>query len=153
MIRKLVFHIAIVLDPILKFGHIPNGEHKFFMETLLNMLESVCPIQASTYTPIDDLLTSLSHKRSKVVMQFMERQSYRFIAVKERLAEIELEEYLHEPCIDCLRDDSSHRWRKIGSNKYSRILVLTKEFISICVLSSPSERLFCTSKGIITFRR
>ena len=31
--------------------------------------------------------------------------------------------------------------------------MLAKEFISICASSSPSELLFSTSRGIITFRR
>ena len=72
MRRKPIFPIAIVLDPRFMLGHIPHGEHKFFIETLLNMLESVRPIEASTYTPIDDLLDSSSHKCSKLMMQFME---------------------------------------------------------------------------------
>ena len=37
--RKPMFPIAIVLDPRFKLEHIPHGEQKFFMETLLNMLE------------------------------------------------------------------------------------------------------------------
>ena len=41
----------------------------------------------------------------------------------------------------------------IRFNKYPRISVLAKEFLSICPLSSPSERLFSTCRGIITFRR
>ena len=59
----------------------------------------------------------------------------------------------HEPCIDCLRDDSLQWWHKRGSNKYPRLSVLAKELLSICASSSPSERLFSTSRGIITFRR
>ena len=39
--RKPMFPIATVLDPRFKLEHIPHGEHKFFMETLLNMLESM----------------------------------------------------------------------------------------------------------------
>ena len=41
------------------------SEHKVVLETLLNVLESVRPIQASTCTPIDDVLASLSHKMFK----------------------------------------------------------------------------------------
>ena len=70
--RKPMFPIAIVLDPRFKVGHIPHGEHKFVMKTLLNILKSVRPIQASTSTLIDDILASLSHKHSKVMLQFME---------------------------------------------------------------------------------
>ena len=70
--RKPMFPIAIVLDPIFKLGHIPHDEHKFVMKTLLNILESVRPMQASTFTLIDDILASFSHERSKVMLQFME---------------------------------------------------------------------------------
>ena len=148
-----MFSIATVLDPRFKLGLIPHGEHNFFMENLLNMLESVRPIQASTSTPIDDVLASLSHKRSKVMMQFMERQLNRYTAVEEKSVQTEMEEYLREPCIDFLHANSLQWWRKIGSNKYPRISLLAKEFLSICASSSPSERLFSTGRGIITFRR
>ena len=42
------------------------------METLLSMLESVCIVEASSSMLIDDLLASTTHKRSKVMMQFIE---------------------------------------------------------------------------------
>ena len=41
MRRNPMFPIATVLDPRFKLEHIPHGEHKFVMETLLNMLKSV----------------------------------------------------------------------------------------------------------------
>ena len=37
--RKPMFPIAIVLDPRFKFEHIPHGEQKFFIETLLSLLK------------------------------------------------------------------------------------------------------------------
>ena len=151
--RKPMFSIATVIDPTFKLGHIPHGEHNFVMETLVNKLETVHPIQASTSTSINDVLASSSHKRSKLMIQFMERQSNIYTTVEEKSVETELEEYLRKPYIDCLRNDSLQWWRKIGSNKYPSISVLTKDFLSICVLSSPSECLFSTSRGIITFRR
>ena len=58
------------------------------------MLELLCPIQASSSTPIDDLLASSSHKHSKVMMQFMEWQSNRYTTIEEKSIETELEEYL-----------------------------------------------------------
>ena len=67
-----MFPIATILDPRFNLGHISHGEHKFVMETSLYMLELVHPTEASTSTPIDDLLDSSSHKHSKVMMQFME---------------------------------------------------------------------------------
>ena len=56
--RNPMFSIAIVLDPIFKLGHILHGEHNFVWETSLNMLESVRPMQASTFTLIDVVLAS-----------------------------------------------------------------------------------------------
>ena len=151
--RNPMFSIVIVQDPRFKLGHIPKGEETFVLENLLNVLESVRPIQPSTSTPIDDVLASTSHKHSKVMMQFMEQQSNRYRTIEEKSAETEPKEYLREPCIDYLRNDSLQWWRKIGSNKYPRISVLAKELLSICASSSPSERLFSIGRGIITFRR
>ena len=102
--RKPMFPIATFLDPRFKLGHIPHGELSFVMDTLLKILESVCSIQAST--PIDDFLASSSDTRSKVMMQFMERQSNKYTTVEEKSVETELEEYLREPCINFLCDDS-----------------------------------------------
>ena len=106
MRRKPMFPIAIVLDPRFKLKHILPGEHKFFMETLLNMLESVRIVEALSSMPIDDLLASTTRKHSKLMMQFMERQSSRSTTVDEKSVKVELEDYLCEPCIDCLHDDS-----------------------------------------------
>ena len=139
--RKPMFPIVIVLDPRFKLKHIPRDERKFFMETLLNMLESVCIVEASSSMPIDDLLASTTHKRSKVMMQFMERQSSRSTTVDEKSIKV-----------DCLRIDSLQWWHKRGSNKYPCLAVLSKEFLSICASSSPSKRLFSIGRGIITFR-
>ena len=151
--RKPMFPIAIGLDPRFKLKHIPHDERKFIMETLLNMLESVRIIEASSSMLIDDLLASMTHKRSKVKMQFMERQSSRSTTVDEKSIKVELDDYLCEPCIDCLCDDSLQWWHKRGSNEYPCLAVLSKEFLSICAPSSPAKRLFCTGRRIITFRR
>ena len=66
------------------------------------------------------------------MMQFTERQSSRSTAVDEQSVKVEFDDYLCEPCIDCLRDDSLQWWHKRGSNKYPRLSVLAKEFLSIC---------------------
>ena len=150
--RKPMFPIATALDPRFKLEHIPHGEQKFVTETLLNLLKSVSVIEGSSSMPIDDRLASRTHKRSKVKMQFMERQSSRSTSVDEQSVKVELDDYLCEPCIDCLCDDSLQWWHKRGSNKHLRLSVLIKEFLSICASRSPSERLFSTGRGIITFR-
>ena len=76
----------------------------------------------------------------------MERKSSKSITRDEKSVKVELEDYLYKPCIDCLHDDSLQPWHKIRSNKYLRISVLAKEFLSICALSSPYERLFSTRR-------
>ena len=87
------------------------------------------------------------------MMQFMERQSSRSRSIDEQSVKVELDDYLCEPCIDYLRDDSLEGWHMRGYNKYPRLSMLTKEFLSICALSSPFECIFSTGIGIITFRR
>ena len=150
--RKPMFFISIVLDPRFKLEHIPHGEHKFFMETLVKKLESVRIVEASSSISIDDLLASKSHKCSKVMNQIMERQSNRSKTLDDKSVKVELEDYLCIPFIDCLSDDSLQWWHERGSNNYLCISVLAKEFLSICASSSPSEHL-SIGRGVTTFRR
>ena len=100
-----MFPISTVLNSRFKLEHIPHGEHNnFVMETLLNMLGSVHIIEALSSMPIDDLLASTTHKCSKVMIQFMQ-QSSRSTTVDEKSVKVELEDYLCEPCICCLRNE------------------------------------------------
>ena len=79
-----MFPIATVLDTRFKLEHIHHGEHKFFMETLLNMLDLVRIIEASSSMSIDNLLASTTHKRSKLMMQFMEQKSSKSTTLYEK---------------------------------------------------------------------
>ena len=112
------------------------------MKTLLNMLKSVHLIEASSSTLIDDLLASSSHKCSKVLMQFYGAVIKYEHNTRREPNKGQLEDYLHETCIDCLCDDSLQLedcfWCKIGSKKYLCISMLAKELRSICASSSPS---------------
>ena len=86
--RKLVFPITTMLDPRFKLGHIPYGEHNFVMEILLNMLELVRIIEGLSSTLMDDLLASSSHKRSKVMIHFMDLQSNKSTILDEKSAKV-----------------------------------------------------------------
>ena len=103
--RKVVFPIATMLDPKFKLGHIPYCEHNFAIKILLNMLELVRIIEASSSTLIDGLLASSSYKSSKVMMQFMKQQSNKSTTLDEISVKVELEDYLFKHYINCLRND------------------------------------------------
>ena len=60
------------------------------MEILLNKLELVRIIEGSSSTLIDDLPASSSHKRLKVMIQFMEQQSNKSKILDEKSAKVEL---------------------------------------------------------------
>ena len=53
-----MFSIATMVDLRFKLEHIPQGAHKFIMEILLNILESMHIVEASSSMPIDDRLAS-----------------------------------------------------------------------------------------------
>ena len=42
---------------------------------------------------------------------------------------------------------------KIGSEKYARLTMLAKGFLSVCASSSPSEHLFSSRRGIVTYKK
>ena len=62
-------------------------------------------------------------------------------------------DYLHESQVECSHLDALQWWCKIGSEKYSRLAMLAKGFLSICASSSPSKRLFSSGRGIVTYKR
>ena len=86
-----------MLDPRFKLEHIRHSEYKLVIKNLLNMLESVGIVEASSSMPIDNFLASTTHKRSKVMMQFIDRQSSKSTTVDEKSLKDELEDYLCEP--------------------------------------------------------
>ena len=67
---------------------------------------------------------------------FIESQAFKrddvIHGVGEKLAKAELDDYLHETCIDCLHDDSLKWWHNSGSQKNLCPLMLEKDFLSIC---------------------
>ena len=65
----------------------------------------------------------------------------------------EIFDYLHDSHVECSHLDALQWWCKIGSEKYPRLAMLAKGFLSICALSSPSERLFSSGRGIVTYKR
>lgn len=151
--RRPMFPIATTLDPRFKLEHIPEGEHTFVIKILLDLLETVNVVEASSSRGSTHSLASSGPQRSKVMMQFMERKQSTSTVTREKSRKDELEDYLREPCIDHIYDDPLQWWRKNGSDKYPRLSILAKEFLSICASSAPCERLFSTGRGIVTYKR
>ena len=83
----------------------------------LTILESIRIIEASSSIPIDDFWLH----QVKIMMQFMDQQSNRSIALDEKSENVELVHYLCEPGIDYLHDKLLQWLHKRGSNKYPRI--------------------------------
>ena len=54
----------------------------------------------------------------------------------------EIFDYLHNSQVEGSHLDALQWWCKIGSEKYPRLAILAKGFLSVCESSSPSERLF-----------
>ena len=51
-------------------------------------------------------------------------------------------DYLHDSPVEGSHIDARQRWCKIGSEKYPRLAILAKGFLSVCASSSLSERIF-----------
>ena len=60
----------------------------------------------------------------------------------ERPISDEIFDYLHDFQLEGSHLDAQQWWCKIGSEKYPRLTILAKGFLSICASSSPSERFF-----------
>ena len=65
----------------------------------------------------------------------------------------EIFDYLHDSQVEGSHLDALHWWCKIGSEKYPQLAILAKGFLSVCASRSPSERIFSSRRGIVTYKR
>ena len=142
--RKPIFPIATMLDLSLKFEYIPTDEQEYITKTLKYLL------QLMPAPPISNTSTTCS----KMMVELMKRKRKKNINILlEKLISDEIFDYLHDSQVECSHLDALQWWSKIGSEKYSRLAMLAKEFLSVCALSSLSEPLFSSGQGIVTYKR
>ena len=152
--RKPIFPIATMLDPSLKLEYIPMDEQEYIMQYLKNLLQLMpAPPTSSTCTQGETLLSS-STACSKMMVELIKRKRKRNINILlERPISDEIFDYLHDSRVEGSHLDALQWWYKIGSEKYPRLVILAKGFLSVCASSSPSECLFSSGRGIVTYKR
>ena len=62
----------------------------------------------------------------------------------------ELHAYLQQATVE---EDALTWWKVAGYRAYPKIVILAKDFLSICATSAPRERFFSSGQGIITYTR
>ena len=91
---------------------------------------------------------------SKMMVELMKRKRKKNVNILlEKPISDEIFDYLHDSQVECSHLDALQWWCKIGSEKYPRLALLAKGFLSVCASSSPSERLFSSGRGIVTYKR
>ena len=99
-------------------------------------------------------LSNTSTTCSKMMVELMKRKRKKNIKILlEKLISDEIFYYLHDSQVECPHLDALQWWCKFGSEKYPRLAMLAKGFLSVCASSSPSERLFSSRRGIVTCKR
>ena len=99
-------------------------------------------------------LSNTSTTCSKMMVELMKHKRQKNINILlEKPISDEIFDYLHDSQVECSLLHALQWWCKIGFEKYSRLAMLAKEFLLVCVSSSPSERLFSTGQGIVTYKK
>ena len=99
-------------------------------------------------------LSNTSATCSKMMVELMKRKRKKNINILlDKLISDEIFDYLHDSQVECFHLDALQWWCKIGSEKYPRLVILAKGFLSICASSSPPERLFSSGWEIVTYKR
>ena len=148
--RKPIFLIATMLDLSLKFEYIPTYEQEYITKTLKHLLQLMPAPPISSACSQSEPLSNTSTTCSKMMVELMKRKRKKNINILlEKPISDKIFEYLHDSQVECSHLDALQWWCKIVSEKYPRLLMLAKGFLSICASSSPSERLFSSGRGSI----
>ena len=152
--RKPIFPIATMLDPSLKFEYIPMDEQEYITKTLKHSLQLMhAPPISSAYSQSEPLSnTSMTCLKMMVELMKCKRKKNINILLEKPISD-EIFDYFHDSQVECSHLDALQWWCKIGSEKYPRLAMLEKGFLSVCASSSPLERLFSSGRGIITYKR
>ena len=151
---KPIFPIATMIDPSLKLEYIPMDEQEYIMQLLKNLLQLMpAPPISSTCTQGETLLSN-STSSSKMMVELIKRKRKRNMNILlQRSISDEIFEYLYDSQVEGSHLDALQWWCEIGCQKYPRLVILEKGFLSVCASSSPFERLFSSGRGIFTYKR
>ena len=137
-----------MLDPSLKFEYIPTDEQKYITKILKHLLQLMYAPPISSACSQSELLSNTSTMCSKIMVELMKRKRKKNINILlEKPISDEIFDYLHDSQVECSHLDALQWWCKIGSEKYPRLTILAKRFLSVCASSSPSECLFSSRRG------
>ena len=135
-----------MLDPSLKFEYIPIDEQEYITKTLKHLLQLMPALPISSDCSQSEPLSNTSTTCSKMMVELMKRKRKKNINILlEKPIFDEIFDYLHDSQVEC--------WCKIGSQKYPQLVMLANGFLPVCASSSPSERLFSSRRGIVTYKR
>ena len=139
-----------MLDPSLKFEYTPTDEQEYIKKSLKHLLQlmSAPPLfsACSQSEPSSDTSTTCS----KIIVELIKRKRKKNINILlEKLIFDEIFDYLYDSQVECSHLGALQWWCKIGLEKYPRLTMLAKGFLSVCASSSPSERLFSSRQGIV----
>ena len=141
--RKSIFPIATMLDPSLKFKYIPTDEQEYITKTLKHLLQLMPAPPISSACSQSEPVSNTSTTCSKMMVELMKRKRKKSINILlEKPISNKIFDYLHDSHVECSHLDALQWWCKIGSEKYPRLAMLAKGFLSVCASSSPSEHLF-----------
>ena len=153
--RKPIFPIATMLDPSLRFEYIPTDEQEYITKTLKHLLQLMPASPISSACSQSEPLSNTCTRCSKMMVELMKRKRKKknINILLEKPISDEIFDYLHDSQVECSNSDALQWWCQIGSEKYPRLAMLAKGFLSVCASSSPSERLFSLGRGIVTYKR
>ena len=152
--RKPIFPIATMLDPSLKFKYIPIEEQDYIIMTLKRLLQLMHVPPISSACSESEPLSNTSTTCLKMMVELMKcKRKNNINILLEKPISDEIFDYLHDSQVECSHLDALQWCCKIGSEKYQPLALLAKEFLSVCASSSPSEHLFSSGWGIVTYKR
>ena len=136
--RKPIFPIAIVLDPSLRFEYISTDDQEYITKTLKHLLQLMPASPISSAFSQSEPLSNTSATCSKMMVELMKHKRKNNVNILlEKPVSDETFDYLHDSQVECSHLHALQWWCKIGSEKYPRLAMLAKGFLSVCASSSP----------------
>ena len=149
------FAKAIVLDLHLQLNYIPTCDHE-------NLKADICKaLQEGQDEGNQAILHSIEKIESYLVSSdILKGNGNKILSGVGRMTKLaatrptsyinELHAYLQQATME---EDALTWWKVSGYRAYPNIVILAKDFLSICATSALTERFFSSGRGIITYTR